>query len=172
MWRGLQKFPKLQAIFHVSLCWLISRSILSLLILKQDLDRPFLSRIAVIIENNTASNAFDYPFNKTQILNVFLSKQFINIVVNLLEALKTSFSHRSMAARHLGKKDSVSDAAVAGISMMKGYVRALTTGEGKCMEKYLCEASSECAADIGQGSMFCNLGRWVLKSYINVNRID
>lgn len=84
--------------------------------------------------------------------------QFINIVVNLLEALKTSFSHRSMAARHLGKKDSVSDAAVAGISMMKGYVRSLSTGDNKCMEKYLCEASNECSTDIGQGAMFCRLG--------------
>jgi hypothetical protein len=45
--------------------------------------------------------------------------QFINIVVNLLDALKTSFSHRSMAARSLGKKDSVSEAAVAGLSLLK-----------------------------------------------------
>lgn len=45
--------------------------------------------------------------------------QFINIVVNLLDALKTSFSHRSMSARSLGKKDTMSDAAVASLSMFK-----------------------------------------------------
>jgi hypothetical protein len=45
--------------------------------------------------------------------------QFINIVVNLLDALKTSFSHRSMEARSLGKKDSVSEAAAAGLSLLK-----------------------------------------------------
>lgn len=45
--------------------------------------------------------------------------QFINIVVNLLDALKTSFSHRSMSARSMGKKDTMSDAAVASLSMFK-----------------------------------------------------
>jgi len=39
--------------------------------------------------------------------------------VNLLDALKTSFSHRSMSARSLGKKDAMSDAAVASLSMFK-----------------------------------------------------
>lgn len=63
-----------------------------------------------------------------------------------------------MAARHLGKKDSVSDAAVAGISMMKGYVRSMGSNDNVCMEKYLCEAANECATDIGRGSMFCRLG--------------
>lgn len=84
--------------------------------------------------------------------------QFINIVVNLLDALKTSFSHRSLAARTLGRKDSISDAAVAGISMMKGYVRALSTAEGSCMQKYMCDANRECIGDIGQTSIFCHLG--------------
>lgn len=39
--------------------------------------------------------------------------------MNLLDALKTSFSHRSMSARSLGKKDAMSDAAVASLSMFK-----------------------------------------------------
>jgi hypothetical protein len=51
--------------------------------------------------------------------------QFINIVVNLLDALKTSFSHRSMAARSLGKKDSVSEAAAAGISLLKVHTHSV-----------------------------------------------
>lgn len=78
--------------------------------------------------------------------------------MNLLDALKTSFSHRSIAARNIGRKDSISDAAIAGISMMKGYVRALTTAESSCMQKYMCEANSECSGDIGQSSLFCHLG--------------
>jgi hypothetical protein len=53
--------------------------------------------------------------------------QFINIVVNLLDALKTSFSHRSMAARSLGKKDSVSDAAVAGLSLLKVWINIFSS---------------------------------------------
>jgi hypothetical protein len=86
--------------------------------------------------------------------------QFINIVVNLLDALKTSFSHRSLAARSIGKKDSVSDAAVAGISMMKSYVRTYRNADDKCMQKYLCEANSECTKDIGGSSIFCQLGTY------------
>lgn len=84
--------------------------------------------------------------------------QFINIVVNLLDALKTSFSHRSLAARSIGKKDSVSDAAIAGISMMKSYVRTYRTSDDKCMQRYLCEANTECSKDIGGSSIFCQLG--------------
>lgn len=63
-----------------------------------------------------------------------------------------------MAARNLGKKDSVSDASIAGINMMKGYVRSLSTIDGKCMQKYMCEANNECSSDIGQSSIFCQLG--------------
>lgn len=49
----------------------------------------------------------------------FVIKQFISIVINLLDALKTSFSHRSMSARSLGRRDTVSEAAIASISMLK-----------------------------------------------------
>lgn len=78
--------------------------------------------------------------------------------MNLLDALKTSFSHRSLSARNLGKKDSISDASVAGISMMKVYVRSLSTADDKCMEKYMCQANHECTSDIGPSSIFCQLG--------------
>ena len=53
--------------------------------------------------------------------------QFINIVVNLLDALKTSFSHRSLAARSLGKKDSISEAAVASLTLVKVKKQNLST---------------------------------------------
>ncbi|XP_066141032.1 uncharacterized protein [Euwallacea fornicatus] len=86
--------------------------------------------------------------------------EFINIVVNLLDALKTSFSHRSMAARNIGRKDSISDAAVAGLTMAKGYVRSLGTEEDSCMAKYICQANSECSRDVGQSSLFCNIGSY------------
>ncbi|XP_050512564.1 uncharacterized protein LOC114331353 isoform X1 [Diabrotica virgifera virgifera] len=91
--------------------------------------------------------------------------EFINIVVNLLDALKTSFSHRSLQARSLGKKDSVSDAAVASLSMMKGYMRSLSTGDTKCMERYVCQANSECSKNVGQSSLYCHLGSYAI-SYV------
>ncbi|KAK4887024.1 hypothetical protein RN001_003295 [Aquatica leii] len=88
--------------------------------------------------------------------------QFLNIIMNLLEALKTSFSHRSIAARSVGRKDSISDAAVAGISLMKGYVRSLGTNEETCMQKYMCDANRECIHDVGQTSVFCHLGTYAV----------
>jgi hypothetical protein len=67
--------------------------------------------------------------------------QFINIVVNLLDALKTSFSHRSMAARSLGKKDSVSEAAVAGLSLLKVWVHIQF--KSHVNKNYTCSISQE-----------------------------
>lgn len=88
----------------------------------------------------------------------FFFPQFINIVVNLLDALKTSFSHRSLAARSMGRKDSVSDAALAGIAMFKTYVRSFGTNDDKCLQKYVCDANTECSDDIGPKSVFCQFG--------------
>ncbi|XP_063229026.1 uncharacterized protein LOC134534478 [Bacillus rossius redtenbacheri] len=85
--------------------------------------------------------------------------EFINIVVNLLDALKTSFSHRSLAARNIGRKDSVAEATVAGLSLFKGYVRTLKTDDDSCMQKYMCEANRECSDDT-QGAIFCQLGSY------------
>ncbi|XP_055598135.1 uncharacterized protein LOC129747803 isoform X2 [Uranotaenia lowii] len=91
--------------------------------------------------------------------------QFINIVVNLLDALKTSFSHRSMSARNLGKKDSISDAAVAGITVLKTYAKSYSNTEDKCVLKYICEASNDCQNAIGGSSIFCQLGNYAT-SYV------
>lgn len=57
--------------------------------------------------------------NSLTSLFIRVIKQFISIVINLLDALKTSFSHRSMTARSLGRRDTVSEAAIASISMLK-----------------------------------------------------
>ncbi|XP_035773966.1 uncharacterized protein LOC118456930 isoform X2 [Anopheles albimanus] len=86
--------------------------------------------------------------------------QFINIVVNLLDALKTSFSHRSLYARNLGKKDVVSDAAVASLTMLKGYARSTRNSDDLCMQKFLCEANTDCTSAIGGSSIFCQLGSY------------
>ncbi|XP_030374724.1 uncharacterized protein LOC115624244 isoform X2 [Scaptodrosophila lebanonensis] len=86
--------------------------------------------------------------------------QFIQIVMNLLDALKTSFSHRSLTARSLGKRDSVSDAAVASIALLKGYVRTYRNAEDKCMQRFMCEANTDCVREIGGSSIFCQLGSY------------
>ncbi|XP_050452116.1 uncharacterized protein LOC126851812 isoform X3 [Cataglyphis hispanica] len=97
--------------------------------------------------------------------------QFISIVINLLDALKTSFSHRSLTARSFGKRDTISEAAIASISMLKGYMRSVKSfsyvgraeeeGQRGCAERALCEASAECIADTqGPSSIFCQLGSY------------
>ncbi|XP_014271288.1 uncharacterized protein [Halyomorpha halys] len=96
--------------------------------------------------------------------------QFINIVVNLLDALKTSFSHRSLAARSIGKKDSVSEAAVASLTLVKGYVKTMKTADESCMLKYMCEANRECTGDTnGSSSIFCQLGSYVASFMLQRN---
>ncbi|XP_050542915.1 uncharacterized protein LOC126906377 isoform X2 [Daktulosphaira vitifoliae] len=92
--------------------------------------------------------------------------QFINIVMNLLDALRTSFSHRSLHARSMGKKDSMSDAAVASISFLKGYVKTMATSDDVCAQKFVCEATKECAGEAGSSSaIYCQLGTYAT-SYI------
>ncbi|XP_050433305.1 uncharacterized protein LOC126841091 isoform X1 [Adelges cooleyi] len=87
--------------------------------------------------------------------------EFINIVVNLLDALKTSFSHRSLHARSMGKKDTVSDAAVASISIFKGYVKTMNTADDVCAQKFVCEANKECAGETTSSSaIYCQLGTY------------
>lgn len=77
-----------------------------------------------------------------------------------MDALKTSFSHRSLTARSMGRKDSISDATVAGILMARSYIKTYRNAEDKCMQKYVCEANSECQQDIGGSSIFCQLGSY------------
>ncbi|XP_039446819.1 uncharacterized protein LOC120426166 isoform X1 [Culex pipiens pallens] len=91
--------------------------------------------------------------------------EFINIVVNLLDALKTSFSHRSLMARDMGKKDSISDATVAGITVLKTYARTYNNSQDKCLLKYICEANNDCVNAIGGSNIFCQLGNYAA-SYI------
>ncbi|XP_049841407.1 uncharacterized protein LOC126291766 isoform X2 [Schistocerca gregaria] len=107
---------------------------------------------AILGGGNTAGDGIDKVDNGSPM-------QFISIVVNLLDALKTSFSQRSMAARSIGKRDSISEAAVAGLALLKGYVRTLKTSDSSCMQRMVCEANRECSADT-QGAIYCQLGTY------------
>ncbi|XP_049795376.1 uncharacterized protein LOC126210231 isoform X2 [Schistocerca nitens] len=107
---------------------------------------------AILGGGNTAGDGIDKVDNGSPM-------QFISIVVNLLDALKTSFSQRSMAARSIGKRDSISEAAVAGLALLKGYVRTLKTSDSSCMQRMVCEANRECSTDT-QGAIYCQLGTY------------
>ena len=83
--------------------------------------------------------------------------QFISIIVNLLDALKTSFSQRSLAARSIGQRDMISDTGLASLTMVKGFVQSIATSDEKCVQKYLCQANSECKDSVEQNSNLCHL---------------
>ncbi|XP_004928246.1 uncharacterized protein LOC101745570 isoform X1 [Bombyx mori] len=87
--------------------------------------------------------------------------EFFSIVMNLLDALKASFSHRSLAARSMGRKDSVSDAAIAGLVMSKPYLKSFLTSNDKCHLKNMCDAANECSSDIGPKSIFCPMATYL-----------
>ncbi|XP_046968207.1 uncharacterized protein LOC124535860 isoform X1 [Vanessa cardui] len=122
---------------------------------KGDNNSPMQSVLAVVLSTMLGAKDPDQVASMAK-----QAGEFINVVMNLLDALKTSFSHRSLAARSIGRKDSVSDAAIAGIAMLKTYVRAFGTNDDKCLQKYVCDANSECSADIGPKSVFCQLGTY------------
>ncbi|KAK3858478.1 hypothetical protein Pcinc_010568 [Petrolisthes cinctipes] len=92
--------------------------------------------------------------------------ELFGLVVTLLDALRTSFSQRSFEARSLGSSDPVADAAVAATTMLKSYVKTYQTEDDICMQKYLCEANSDCVYSTGDtGYLFCQMGTYGL-SYL------
>lgn len=87
--------------------------------------------------------------------------ELLGVLVSLLDALRTSFSQRSAAARSLGSTDSLAEAAVATTAMFKGLLRSYRTEDEVCMRRFLCEASAECvdgATDAGY--LFCQVGTY------------
>lgn len=74
------------------------------------------------------------------------SRQVLNLLVKVLDMLKTSFTQRnarSASSSVRGLKDSVDDAAVAGISMIKGVVRSALSNEEQCIQRHICDAAAQ-----------------------------
>ncbi|XP_046645421.1 uncharacterized protein LOC124335955 isoform X4 [Daphnia pulicaria] len=87
--------------------------------------------------------------------------QLIQLISSLMDALKVSFSQRSSTARSLGSKDPFSDAAVAAVTIMKGYVDTHKTTDEVCMQRIMCDANNACARDApDSGYLFCQLGTY------------
>lgn len=75
------------------------------------------------------------------------SRQVLNVLVKVLDMLKSSFGQRARTSSSRGIRDSLDDAAVAGISMLKGYVRSVLTSEEQCTQKYICEAAARASRE-------------------------
>ncbi|XP_053649426.1 uncharacterized protein [Cherax quadricarinatus] len=94
------------------------------------------------------------------------ASELFGLVVTLLDALRTSFSQRSFEARSLGSSDPLADAAVAATTMLKSYIKTYETEDDVCMQKFLCEANSDCVYGTGDtGYLFCQMGTYGM-SYI------
>jgi hypothetical protein len=90
---------------------------------------------------------------------VLLFLQLINLGITLLDALKTSFSQRSFSARSLGGNDRFSDAAIASISLIKGYAQTYQTKDDVCRQKAICMANQACVSDAPSvNNIWCKLG--------------
>ena len=57
--------------------------------------------------------------------------------------LRTSFGQRARSSTARGITDAFDDAAVAGVSMLKGYVKSILAKDAPCSQKFICEASKD-----------------------------
>ena len=74
------------------------------------------------------------------------SRQVLNLLVKVLDMLKTSFNQRNarsaLSSNH-GLKESIDDAAVASISMLKGFLRSALSNDQQCVQRHICEAATQ-----------------------------
>jgi hypothetical protein len=75
------------------------------------------------------------------------SRQVLNVLVKVLDMLKSSFGQRARSSSSRGIRDSIDDAAVAGISMLKGYVRSVLSSDEHCTQKHICEAAARASRE-------------------------
>lgn len=74
-------------------------------------------------------------------------------VPQVLDMLKTSFGQRARSTSSgRGIRDAFDDAALAGVSMMKGYVKSYMANNDKnassvCVQRYMCEAARDAVRD-------------------------
>ena len=72
------------------------------------------------------------------------SRQIINLLVTVLDMVKTTFGARARAAQQgRGLNGAFDDITIAGASMMKGLLRSAMAKDENCMQRYLCEASKD-----------------------------
>jgi len=75
------------------------------------------------------------------------SRQVLNVLVKVLDMLKSSFGQRARSSSSRGIRDSIDDAAVAGISMLKGYVKSVLSPGEQCTQKHICEAAARASRE-------------------------
>lgn len=83
--------------------------------------------------------------------------------------LKSSFGQRARSSSSRGIRDSIDDAAVAGISMLKGYVRSVLTNDETCTQKHICEAAARASREgRDMGYIIAQMGGYVINILFNI----
>jgi len=104
----------------------------------------------------------------------YMAKQtgeLINLVVTLLDALKTSFSERALSARSMGGTALFPNVGIGLISVAKGYTRTWGTENEACVQKFMCEANKECASETENVSyLSCTVGTYFSSLLIEKQR--
>jgi len=75
------------------------------------------------------------------------SRQVLNVLVKVLDMVRTSFGQRARSANGRGIKEAVDDVTVAGATMLRGYVKSVLSKDAHCAQKHICEASKEAVRD-------------------------
>ncbi|XP_022644679.1 uncharacterized protein LOC111264858 [Varroa jacobsoni] len=72
------------------------------------------------------------------------SRQILNLLVTVLDMVKTTFGARARAAHQgRGLNGALDDITIAGASMMKGLLKSAMAKDENCMQRFLCEASKD-----------------------------
>lgn len=79
------------------------------------------------------------------------SRQVLGMLVKVIDMVKTNLVQRNGRSSSMGSerglKDSFDDAAVAGISMLKGFIRTFLTSDQQCIQRYVCDAASQASRE-------------------------
>lgn len=57
--------------------------------------------------------------------------------------IRNSFSQRARSSTSRGLREAVDDATVAGVTMLRGYVKSVLAGDDQCAQRHLCESSKD-----------------------------
>ncbi|OTF78862.1 hypothetical protein BLA29_010457 [Euroglyphus maynei] len=88
------------------------------------------------------------------------SRQVLNVFVKMLEVLKSSFGQRARSTSTTSRlRDTMDNAAQAGISMVQGYVKSVLATDKQCMKRSICEGASNAARESRElGNLIAQLG--------------
>ena len=68
-------------------------------------------------------------------------------IEQVLDMLKTSFGQRARSSSPKGLRESLDDAAIAGISMLRGYVKSVLSPSEQCTQRHIFEAASRASRE-------------------------